>query len=48
LAFSQEWRRVTRPFLEGLGEIGYREGQNVTIGYRWATLVALADEVIEK
>jgi putative ABC transport system substrate-binding protein len=37
-------------FQRGLGELGYFDGQNVEIDFRWAvpdTLLARADEVIE-
>jgi hypothetical protein len=46
-------RLVTSPFLQGVGEIGYREGQNVTIEYRWAAgrygrLPALAANPVDR
>ena len=33
---SDEYKNVTVPFLQGLKETGYVEGQNVAIEYRWA------------
>jgi putative ABC transport system substrate-binding protein len=33
---DDEYQIVTVPFLQGLKEAGYVEGQNVAIEYRWA------------
>jgi putative tryptophan/tyrosine transport system substrate-binding protein len=40
-------------FRQGLGEIGYVEGQNITIEYRWAEshndrLSAMADDLVRR
>ena len=50
---SDAFAHLTRAFREGLGESGYVEGQNVTIGFRWAEgvydrLPALAAELVRR
>lgn len=47
------YARMLSAFLEGLGEMGYREGENVKIEYRWAQgelnqLSALAAELVHR
>ncbi len=49
----REAESVLQAFLQGLGEVGYFEGKNVTIEYRWAEghydrLPALAAELVQQ
>src|SRR6516165_5985687 len=50
---DDEYRIVTVPFLQGLKETGYVEGQDVAIEYRWAEnqldrLPALAADLVRR
>jgi putative ABC transport system substrate-binding protein len=50
---GDDYKNVTAPFLQGLKEIGFVEGQNVAVEYRWAEdqldrLPALAADLVRR
>ena len=50
---DDDYKFTTVPFLQGLKEIGYVEGQNVAVEYRWAEnqyerLPALAADLVRR
>jgi putative ABC transport system substrate-binding protein len=52
-ASPDQWTSRTRAFLEGLGEAGFVDGQNVVVEYRWAEgrnerLPALAADLVDR
>jgi putative ABC transport system substrate-binding protein len=52
-SFDADYKTFTVPFLQGLKETGYVDGQNVTVEYRWAEneydrLPALAADLVRR
>jgi putative ABC transport system substrate-binding protein len=50
---DDDYKNITVPFLQGLNEAGFFEGQNVAIEYRWAEkqvgrLPALATDLVRR